>query len=292
MPVLSIVACEMLEDELVYVLSKDPLISKLILIEDRNSFQFARKIRYEGKQPLMITIDRLPSLISEIGCNIFPEFRSLLSKIPYFGKLWDNTGKKNKQQVTVVVNLLTKTLHDDPDQLYSEVCRNARDMAGFSDGILLFYGKCGYNSEKMKIALQGLDCPLYFLQDGRGELADDCISIALGGNEIYTKTMLTGNGKGSMYATPMWASTFREEIDRPASSSQFLNKYLSSPKYGQVIKINNKSFRDIEFNVNVSEFARTFEMNIVEIDGTMKIALDSYLNAKDKICERNCPVIC
>ena len=36
MPVLSIIACGMLEDELVHVLSKDSEIEQLIIVENRN----------------------------------------------------------------------------------------------------------------------------------------------------------------------------------------------------------------------------------------------------------------
>ncbi|MDA0525720.1 DUF1638 domain-containing protein [Methanococcoides alaskense] len=228
----------------------------------------------------MVALDRLPSLISEIERTIIPEFKLLLSRIPFLRKMHYKTLKKNKQQITVVVNLLTKTLHADTDKLHSEVCRNVREMAEFSDGILLFYGKCGYNSEKMEAELKDFDCPLYFLKDENRELADDCISIALGGNEIYTKTMLIGNGKASMYATPMWMSSFREELDRPTVPSQNLNKYLSNPRYGQVFKINTQGFKYNGFHKSVSEFAKAFDMNIIEIDGSMKIAVDSYMDAK------------
>jgi hypothetical protein len=47
MPVLSIIACEMLEDELVYVLSKEPEIKRLFVVENRNSFRFVKKLRSE-----------------------------------------------------------------------------------------------------------------------------------------------------------------------------------------------------------------------------------------------------
>lgn len=45
MPVLSIIACEMLEDELVYVLSKDTEIKHLFVVANRNSFRFVQKLK-------------------------------------------------------------------------------------------------------------------------------------------------------------------------------------------------------------------------------------------------------
>jgi hypothetical protein len=45
MPVLSIIACGMLEDELVHVLSKDSELQQLIVVENRESLGLLRKLR-------------------------------------------------------------------------------------------------------------------------------------------------------------------------------------------------------------------------------------------------------
>ncbi len=203
MPVLSIIACEMLEDELVYVLSKDLEIKHLFVVENRNSFRFVQKLKSEDLKPFMFSSDRLYPIVSESNRRSLGSFMKKLSNIPIFKKISGVLNKKKEQELTVVVNLLRKDLHSDIDHLQSEVYLNAKEMSEISDGILLFYGKCGYSSEKVQADLQKLDCPVYFLRDDERNIVDDCVSVALGGNEIYTKTMLLGNGRGAIYATPM-----------------------------------------------------------------------------------------
>jgi hypothetical protein len=281
MPVLSIIACEMLEDELVYVLSKDLEIKRLFVVENRNSLRLAKKLRSENLNPFMISSDRLYPIVSEINRMSLSNFGRKFSNIPFCKKIYDVIlNKKKKQELTVVVNPLRKDLHSDIDLLQSEVYLNAQEMSKISNGILLFYGKCGFSSEKVQAELQQIDCPVYFLRDDGGTIVDDCISVALGGNEIYTKTMLSTNGKGAIYATPMWLSSLNETNYKSTESYKKIRKYLISPMYSLLFKINNQDYKDVNFHRNSFEFAKIFDMKIINVNGTMKIAINSYMEAK------------
>jgi len=284
MPILSIVACEILEDELVYVLSKDPEIKRLFVVENRNSFRFVKKLKSENLKPFMFSSDKLYPTISEINKESLSRYTKLFSNIPLCKKIYDFIpNKKKKQELTVVVNLLRKGLHSDVDLLQSEVYLNAKEMSKISNGIFLFYGKCGFSSEKIQAKLQQLGCPIYFLRDDGRNIVDDCISVALGGNEIYTKTMLSGNGKGAIYATPMVLSDLNETNYKSSEFYKKISKYLSSPMYSLLFKINNQDYKDVNFNRNASEFASIFNMDIINVNGTMKIAINSYKEAKTDI---------
>ncbi|HWR25366.1 MAG TPA: DUF1638 domain-containing protein [Methanosarcina sp.] len=152
----------MLEDELVYVLSKDLEIKRLFVIEDRNSLRLAKKLKSENLKPLMFSSDRLYPIVSEINRVALGSFTRKFSNIPFCKKIYDfMLNKEKKQEITVVVNLLRKDLHSDIDLLQSEVYLNAKEMSKISNGILLFYGKCGFSSEKVQAELQQLDCPIY-----------------------------------------------------------------------------------------------------------------------------------
>ncbi|SFM30351.1 DUF1638 domain-containing protein [Methanolobus profundi] len=285
MPLLSIVACEMLEDELVYVLSKDPEIKRLFVVENRNSFRFVQKLRSADLKPFVFSSDRLYSVVSESNSISHDSFTKMLLNIPFFRQICNSLNRKKERELTVVVHLLRKDLHSDIDNLQSEVYLNAKEMSKISDGILLFYGKCGYSSEKVQDELQKLDCPVHFLRDDEKNIVDDCVSVALGGNEIYTKTMVLGNGRGAIYATPMWLSSMNETDYRSTVSFQNARKYLSSPMYSLLFKIKNQNYKDANFHRNASEFARLFDMEIIDIDGTMDIAINSYMEAKKSVCE-------
>jgi len=285
MPLLSIIACEMLEDELVYALSTDLEIKYLFVVENRNSFRFVQKLKHEKLKPFIFSSDRLYSIVSESNRRSPDSFMKMFSNIPVFKKICAALNRKKQQELTVVVNLLRKDLHSDIDHLQSEVYLNAKEMSKISDGILLFYGKCGYSSEKVQDDLQRLDCPVYFLRDDERNIVDDCLSVALGGNENYTKTMLLGNGRGAIYATPMWLSSMNETDYKSTVSYLNAKKYLSSPMYSLLIKINNQNYKDNNYHRNASEFAKIFDMEIINTDGTMNISINSYMEAKTSIYE-------
>jgi hypothetical protein len=286
MPVLSIVSCEILEDELVYVLSKDPEIKRLFVVENRNSFRFVKKLKSENLKPFMFSSDKLYPIVSEINRESLCSFTRKFSNIPFCKKIYDFIlNKEKKPELTIVVNLLRKGLHSDLDLLQSEVYLNAKEMSKISSGILLFYGKCGFSSEKVQAELQQLGCPIYFLRDEGRNIVDDCISVALGGNEIYTKTMLSGNGNGAIYATPMWLSDLNEANYKSSESYKKISKYLTSPMYSLFFKINNPNYKDVNFHRNASEFAKIFNMKIINVNGTMKVAINSYMEAKTDICK-------
>ncbi|MBP1909211.1 DUF1638 domain-containing protein [Methanolobus bombayensis] len=273
----------MLEDELVYVLSKDLEIKNLFVVENKNSLRFIQKLKSENLKPFVFSSDRLYPIVLENNRRSSGRFIKLFSDIPTLRQIYDSFNRKKQQKLTVVVNLLRKDLHSDIDHLQSEVYLNAREISKISDGILLFYGKCGYSSEKVQDDLQGLDCPVYFLRDDERNVVDDCVSVALGGNDVYTKTMLLGNGRGAIYATPMWLSSMNETDYKSTESYQNAKKYLSSPMYCLLFKINNHNYKDNNFHRNASEFATLFDMEIINTDGTMDIAINSYMEAKTSI---------
>ncbi|MGB9132985.1 MAG: hypothetical protein WCB90_10310, partial [Methanosarcina sp.] len=65
MPVMSIIACGMLEDELVYVLSKDREIKQLIVLENRDNSGFLRKLKLKNCTHRTVFLDRVPMLLKD-----------------------------------------------------------------------------------------------------------------------------------------------------------------------------------------------------------------------------------
>lgn len=278
MPVLSIIACGMLEDELVHVLSKDRGLQQLIVVENRESLGFLRKLLLRNCNPTTTFLDRVPMLLkgqsnSELGISV-----RLLSGFPLFKKF--HRKRKDREKISVVVNILSLGLHADLEILKTEVSRNIREMASFSDRILIFYGTCGHALGKLKEDLSDLDCPLFFLKDRNGEVVEDCISLALGGNEAYVKAMTEFQGMGTIYMTPMWASSWKKRENE--TESQGSDKYLKNSLYCMTAKINTGLLaNNSEFDENVKIFAQKFNMKITNLNGSVEIAEGSYLNARN-----------
>lgn len=301
MPVLSIIACEMLEDELAYVLSEDHDLNQLIVVENRQSFRFVRKLKSINCQPRLFPLDKIPLFLKEANNSVYHSVYNSVSvnilkfllKFPFFKKIPHNirekskekNKEKNKEKPIVVVNTLKLGLHADSELLRSEIYQNIRKMAAFSDGILIFYGNCGHSLRNTAADFKDLPCSLYFLKDEKGEIVDDCISVALGGNDNYAEVMQIGKGIGMIYLTPMWAFSWKEMRMESNNTSDFNNSFLKK-HYRKVVKIRNEISMRSEFDKNVLNYARTFDMSITEMEGSMEIASKSYLNAKNDVCKK------
>ncbi len=299
MPVLSIIACDMLEDELAYVLSEDSELAQLILVDNDRHFGLQRKLKYRGCLPSLIPLDRVPEILKGEQNQLLQTILKPFCGFRFIEKIRCKLENRHNPKVTVVANMLKMGLHIDNELLRAEVYRNIREMSLFSDRILIFYGTCGHSLVNIERDFEGLGCQLYFLKDDKGEIVEDCISVALGGNDAYAKAM--GEGNGTFYLTPMWASariiadlriegtlfyptpmwaSGRMEFPKEKFSelSEIGKKYIR--RYRRVAKIDTGLSYELDFDENVRDFARLFNLNIVEIQGSKKIAERSYQNAK------------
>ncbi|AKB73716.1 hypothetical protein MSLAZ_0455 [Methanosarcina lacustris Z-7289] len=285
MPVLSIIACKMFEDELAHVLSSDRELEQLIVVESRDSFGLLRKLKSDNCLPGTVPLDRVPFLLGNRHGSGFMTIAKPLLKLPFFRKIHEKMELKAAHRVKVVVNPLRLGLHDDLDLLKSEVYGKIREMAAFSDGILLFYCSCGEAFESLEEDFSGFDCPLYCLKDGNGEVVADCISAALGGNAVYDETMYVCRGTGALYFTPMWASSWKQMGDERKKSRNFNDNFLKDPRYSRVVKIDTGLSYNPDFHTNIRDFARTFDMEIVEVKGSAELAEKSYRAAKKGVIQ-------
>ncbi len=271
MPVLSIIACDMLEDELANVLSKDSELAQLVLVDKKECFGLQRKLKSLGCLPALVPLDRVAEILNG------KKSKSALKQVSGFRFIEKIRAKsRHKTKVTVVVNVLKMGLHMDNELLKGEVYRNIREMSGFSDRILIFYGTCGHSLVNIEKDFEALKCRLYFLKDGNGEIVEDCISAALGGNIAYAQAI--GGGEGTYFLTPMWASSWQEfPKEKFLELSEHDKKYIRRDR--RVAKINTGLLCEPDFDENVRDFARFFNLKIVEIQGSKKIAEQSYQNA-------------
>jgi Protein of unknown function (DUF1638) len=284
-PVLSIIACGMLEDELVHVLSKDSELKQLIVVENRNISGFLRKLKSKNCTPKTIFLDRVPMFVKD-GSGPYLEVPiKFLSLFPFFKRMLEKRKTREKRKVDVVVNILNIGLHADLGILKVEVYKNITDMAPFSNNILIFYGSCGHTFEKLEEDFVGLGCQLSFLKDKDGKMIEDCISLALGGNESYARYMLEFRGMGTIYLTPMWASSWKR-LGNEVEGRNSDNRYLKSPLYCLTAKIDTGLTNNLEFDENVKEFARKYDMEITNLKGSAEIAEQSYLAARSALTGR------
>jgi hypothetical protein len=276
MPVLSIIACGMLEDELAYVLSSDRELDQLILVENSEHFGLQRKLKSLGCLPTLVPLDRVPEILIRENNYSLP---AILKPFHFIQKILPKLENQHKPKVTVVANMLRRGLHADVEMVRAEVYKKIMEMSRFSDRILIFYGTCGHSLSNLEKDFESLGCRLYFLKDEKGEIVEDCISAALGGNDVYARSLVNGEGAGIFYLTPMWVSNWDEkQEDKTILSSETDTKFLKL--YGRAAKINIGLLYEPDFDKKVRDFARFFNLKIVELQGSKKIAEQSYRNAK------------
>jgi len=270
MPVLSIVTCRMLEDELVYLLSADREVRELLLVDGKEALSLSAKLRTQSRPHLLLGLDSIAPYLRErqsMSGGIFSR---------------SSTGPKTKELV-VVVRPLPLGLHSDLEQLKAAVYDNIRSLAAFSDGIMIFYGKCGNALADLEHDLADLSCPIYFLTDKNGERIDDCIALALGGNENYNRT-LAEHQDVALFMTPMWASNWKKMGDEAAPGKRRdLGAMLKGSGMTKVARIDTGLRFEPGFELKVDGFAQKFGLLRIELPGGTAVAKGCYERAKSRL---------
>jgi len=268
MPTLSIISCRMLEDEIVHLLSSDREVEELLLLDGKETQSLSRKLKSQNRPHILLAWE-------SIGSH--------LRKRNGPGGLFSRLGIRSSRAdgLVVVVNLLRLGLHSDLELLRTAVYDEIRRLSAFSDGILIFYGRCGDSLAYLEEDLADLSCPLYFLTDGQGQRIDDCIATALGGNEEYDRT-LSEHKDVAVFMTPMWASGWKVMIEENASlgRGRDLRAMLKGTGLRRVARIDTGLSFEKGFGEKVDGFAREFGLEKIDLPGGTSVAEKSYERAK------------
>jgi hypothetical protein len=104
MPVLSIVACRMLEDELVCLLSADREVRELLLVEGMQALSLFAKLSAQNRPPLLLGLEGI--------------VRHLQERQSRPGGIFSRSAGPKAAELAVVVSPLRLGLHSDLEQLY------------------------------------------------------------------------------------------------------------------------------------------------------------------------------
>lgn len=212
-------------------------------MENRESLGFLRKLRLRNCNPKTAFLDRVPMLLKGQSNPDLKISAKLLSGFPLLKKFhW----KKGGEKIIVVVNVLSLGLHATLEILKTEVSEIFVKWLPSRIGSF-FYGTCGHALRKLEEDLSDLECSLFFLKDRDGEIIEECISLALGGDEAYARVMADFQGMGTIYLTPMWASRWKK-LENETRSRDFNKHYLKNPLYFLAAKIDSALANDPDFH--------------------------------------------
>ena len=134
-------------------------------------------------------------------------------------------------------------------------------------------------------------CPVAILKDDSGKIVDDCIGAMVGGRKSFLNLMSSFNRTSTLLMTPMWIHNWKEmfkhsgfvEDPDDIETTKFV---LQSMGYKTVVKVNNGLSYIKDFEKKVEEFAKLFDFNIIEIEGSLDIVKNSYNKFRNEILSK------
>jgi hypothetical protein len=245
------------------LVTKDSQIKRIFIVENKNIFEFTEKLDENHICYSVIPFKRLPQLLQNVDRN----------------------------ELTVVINLMELGLHAVPKRLKSEVYQNIREMIPYSNGILIFYGLCGnvLGNVEEDFCLEKDGCTVRILRDNE-RIVDDCIGATVGGGANYLKLLKTHSKEPAFFFTPMYASSWREllSIDKlhsdPEKALKMAKKVNDLAGYSRVAKVNTGLIYVKDIDKKIEEYAKLFGYSIIEINGNQEIFEECYFSIKNEIC--------
>jgi hypothetical protein len=262
--VLGIIGCPILEDEIVYAVSRDKSIRKVIIVRTEDSSNLIRKMgALEGHPPVEL---------------IGPE----------------DLATVEEREFTLLVLMKPMALHEDPKVLREEVAKTIAEVAGVCRSILLFYGLCGNAFKDVAPLIEETKRPITVLSDQEGRPVDDCIAAVLGGTDGYLR--LLKRYPGVFYLTPAWAENWRDLMGKMEITRGVDKDDLSTIKwmfdlagYKLALKIPTGLGNQDLFDRRVDEFIKVFNFERGELERE-HVSLDcvdrSYDRAKSLLTEQ------
>lgn len=262
MTVLSIVGCKILQDEIIWLIANDPQIKRILIVANGNISEFTRKLDEQHICYDIVPFKKLPKALNNI----------------------------DKDELTVVVNLMELGLHAAPKILKSEVYQNIREMIPFSNGILIFYGLCGnvLGEVEEDFCLEKNGCTVRILRDDE-RVVDDCIGATVGGGANYLKLLKTHSKEPAFFFTPMYASSWRELLNinklhsNPEKALEMVKMINDLAGYSRVAKVNTGLTYVKDIDEKIDEYAKLFGYSTFEVSGTQEIFEKCYLSIKKEI---------
>ncbi len=257
---MGLIACHMLEDEMVHVLSRDKGVERILVVDAQVSNTLLRKLRQNCTRASieLISPDDIADLRLEGAERVL---------------LWQRPVK----------------LHVSPDLLRDDVLKIIGMIEELCSVIMVFYGLCGNAFRNLESIVKDVPVPVTILKDDTGQVVDDCMGVAAGGVECYLKLLRSHHG--AFFLSPMWASDWRRffvdimvlQDPEDLEGARYIFQYMN---YTTVTMMCTGLGGNDEFHQEVDEFSRAFGLAIEEHECSTDVVDRSYAEAKRLACSR------
>jgi Protein of unknown function (DUF1638). len=258
---LGIIACPILEDEMIYCLSNDKEVGKILILDNDHAQGTKKKFdKYGIKYDLCSEDDFLDDRV----------------KLPEGG-------------YNVAVWMMDLGLHEEPEQLRDHVKESCMRMQSSVDTIALYYGLCGNGLKDVdKWCNEGIDIPLTIMRGDDGRICDDCVAVAIGGTSQYLK--LLRKHPGILYFTPAYAVNWDHMVERMElfkgmgkTDESLMKMIFEMANYHYVMEIPTGLGDEEEFHLKTKAFAEKMEFEVLQLEKewcTMEPTRKMYAESK------------
>lgn len=245
MALLGILTCEILELEFTRLLTTDPDVAGVTVLEDARSA-------------------RLIELLTSGGVRN-------LRRIPHIGSYHPEPA----EHLEVLIRVLDLGLHRHRNVLRKALMAAARELGRHADALLLGYGLCG-NALDNPEELLDLGIPVFIPRD-KGHPVDDCVGLLIGGRERYYAEQC--KTPGTFFMTPGWACHWRKIFEGSHSAADVALKRMFA-YYERALLIVTPVMREDEMKRRAEAFNQLLGLRVETGQGTLDLLTETWNSAK------------
>jgi len=249
--VIGLLVCEVLEAEMLHLITGDPDLQKVTFIESDPGACLIQGLRSR-------MVERLQVLQS---VNDFEPDPSLSYEL--------------------LAKVLRVGLHMDKELLQEGVISEGQALASKSDVLLLGYGLCGNVLLDIETRMTDAPCPIVLPENLDGSRIDDCVCMVLGGTEKYLEQVY--KEAGTWFVTPGWLKHWEtllvKELRCP--DIETVKWIFDKTGYTRCLMVKTGIEDYDTFRAETDKFSELFKFRVEEVEGTLNLLRKSFEQAKN-----------
>lgn len=251
MPKLGVVTCQILELEFAHILSRDPDVSEIWVIQDDFSEELVRVLEKDNPKPVLSASHA------------------------------DGFASDEKNGIAVLIRVMEVGLHSNIPNLTRQVTTAVRELAPLVDAVLLGYGLCGNALNNTNELFKDIPVPVSLPME-KEDPVDDCVGLIIGGRNNYYDEQCSCAGTMFMNAgfSRHWDKIL--SFDVPPNLIHKKDKIVKRmmANYKRCLLLPTTVLNEDELRENTKKFSQKYGLNIETRPGTLTLLENAWEAAK------------
>ena len=249
---LGIVTCQILELEFAHLLSSDPEVAGVWVMDDEFSDGLIRSLENTGQNKTHRAMH-------------IEEFEAA----------------ENKDGCAVLVHVMKLGLHSNIRVLQREIHAAVKRVARHVDAVLLGYGLCGNALSHADELFSDIPVPVNIPMQN-GEPVDDCVGLIIGGRQNYYEEQR--RCAGTMFMNAGFARHWGEilSLDVPekllAQKDRILKRMMGN--YQRTLLLPTPVMGEVDLRESTREFSEKYDLRTEVRTGTLSLLQQAWADVK------------